>query len=323
MIPEIGDILEITTEKEFEEAAIELFRFQSRECPPYRDYIRMAGVDPTAVKRVCDIPFLPIELFKSTDVYCGSAPPEKTFTSSTTGGGEPSRHMMARLSDYEKTFVKAFSLFYGDPAGVSLFALLPGYLEREGSSLVYMVDKLIAHGGGGFYLRNTEKLLRDIRSAKGKKLLLGVTYALLDLAKQSPDLHDVIVMETGGMKGRREEIPKPELHRILCKSFGVESIHSEYGMAELTSQAYSAGRGVFQAPPWMRVLIRDLNDPFDILPAGSSGGINIVDLANLSSCAFIQTQDIGTLFPDNTFTVNGRIDRSETRGCNLLVDNIL
>lgn len=315
--------MKIKTEEEFQRAAMEVFRFQSRECPPYRDYIRLAGIDVSAVKSVRQIPFLPIELFKTTDVYCGSTPPEKIFTSSTTGGGQPSRHMMVRLSDYEETFTKAFSLFYGDPAGVSIFALLPGYLEREGSSLIYMVDRLIARGNGGFYLRDTDKLLRDIRATRGKKILLGVTYALLDLAEHKPDLSDIVIMETGGMKGKRAELPKAELHRILCSAFGVETIHSEYGMAELTSQAYSAGKGIFRTPPWMRVLTRDLNDPFDILPAGSVGGINIIDLANLSSCAFLQTQDIGTVWPDFSFTVSGRIDRSETRGCNLLVDNIL
>lgn len=315
----IDDILAIGSAEEFDQAAMEVFRYQAVNCAPYREYMQLAGIDPAHVLSVGDIPFLPIELFKTRDIYCGPYAPEKIFTSSSTGSGIPSRHMMARLSDYEKIFERAFSLFYGNAAGVTIFALLPGYLEREGSSLIYMVGRLIALGGGGFYLRDTDRLLRDIRKRPGKKILLGVTYALLDLAAEKPDLSDIIIMETGGMKGTRAELPKQELHKLLCDAFGVDTIHSEYGMAELTSQAYSTGGGVFRTPPWMRVTVRDVNDPFDIYRSPATGGINITDLANLFSCAFIQTQDIGTAYPDGSFTIGGRVDHSEIRGCNLLI----
>jgi hypothetical protein len=206
-----------------------------------------------------------------------------------------------------------------------VYGLLPNYLEREGSSLVYMVDSLIKQcGSGGFYLHDYEKLIADMAADSKPKILLGVSYALWDLAeKYAPKLHDTVVMETGGMKGRREEISKRELHEILCRGFGVEHIHSEYGMAELTSQGYSAGEGVFRTPAWMRVLVRDVNDPFDHKPEGMRGGIDIIDLANLTSCAFIQTQDVGRVAKDGSFMIEGRIAGSDIRGCNLLVHNIL
>jgi hypothetical protein len=197
---------------------------------------------------------------------------------------------------------------------------LPGYLEREGSSLVYMASKLIEAGGGGFFLYDYGEMVSLMSANAGPKILLGVSYALMDLAeKVAPGLHDTVVMETGGMKGRREELPKERLHKILCDSFGVEKIHSEYGMAELSSQAYSAGDGIFRTPPWMRVRVRDVNDPMELLPAGRTGGINITDLGNIYSCAFIQTQDLGKLHGDGSFSILGRIDRSQTRGCNLMV----
>ncbi|MCD8072479.1 MAG: acyltransferase [Alistipes sp.] len=315
----IGEILAVNDPGRFERAALDLFRFQAEMCEPYRKYIRLTGIDPSRVDSTGKIPFLPIELFKTSEIYCGDSPPEVTFTSSTTGGGTASKHRMAFLSDYEKTFLKAFTLFYGDPAGYSIYALLPGYLEREGSSLVYMVDRLVKRArAGGFYLYDTEKLLGDIARDEGKKILLGVTYSLLDLAEKGPDLSGAVVMETGGMKGRREELTKKELHERLCNAFSVEAIHSEYGMAEMSSQAYSQGRGIFRSPPWMKVMVRDLNDPFDIRFSGS-GGLNVIDLANRYSCTFIQTGDIGNVYPDGAFTVSDRADRSEIRGCNLLV----
>ena len=228
---------------------------------------------------------------------------------------------MRSLALYERAFRGAFRTFYGDPARWSLYALLPNYLRRKGSSLVYMADRLIADcGSGGFYLDDCDALLRDMAADPKPKILLGVSYALWDLAERyAPKLHDTVVMETGGMKGYREEIPKEEFHRILCDAFGVEAIHSEYGMAELTSQAYSQGGNRFRCPAWMRVVCRDVNDPFEPLPAGSRGGLNIVDLANLWSCAFIQTQDVGQVAADGSFVVEGRIDHAEIRGCNLLV----
>ena len=305
----------------FEDLALETFRFQAAECPPYREYLARIEVDPRPVTRWREIPFLPIELFKSHDVYCGDAAPEAVFTSSATTGMTPSHHAMRSLALYEKAFRTAFRIFYGEASKMSLYALLPNYLRRKGSSLVYMADRLIADcGSGGFYLDDYDALLRDMAADPKPKILLGVSYALWDLAERyAPPLHDTVVMETGGMKGYREELPKEEFHRILCRAFGVGEIHSEYGMAELTSQAYSAGGNLFRCTPWMRVVARDVNDPFDLLPDGSRGGLDIVDLANRWSCAFIQTQDAGRVAADGSFVVEGRIDRAEIRGCNLLV----
>ena len=305
----------------FERAALELFRFQAAACPPYREYLARIGMRPEAVGSLCEIPFLPIELFKSHDVYCGDGAPEAVFTSSATTGMTPSRHMMRSLALYEEAFRRAFRAFYGDPSHWSLYALLPNYLRRKGSSLVYMADRLIADcGSGGFYLDNYDSLLRDMAADTKPKILLGVSYALWDLAERyAPTLRDTIVMETGGMKGYREELPKEAFHRILCEAFGVEAIHSEYGMAELTSQAYSQGGNRFRCPAWMKVVCRDVNDPFALLPAGSRGGLNLIDLANRWSCAFIQTQDVGQVAADGSFVVEGRIDHAEIRGCNLLV----
>lgn len=320
--PDIDRIFAIADDASFRREALALFGFQAERCEPYRQYLELIGVEPKAVREVEQIPFLPIGLFKTHNIYCGEQPPEQVFTSSSTGGGVPSRHPMADLRIYERAFRGAFRHFYGDASQWSIYGLLPSYLERKGSSLIYMVDRLVADGGGhgGFYLDDYERLLADIAADPRPKILLGVTYALLDLAEQfTPDLHDVVVMETGGMKGRRKELPKEELHRILCKAFNVSAIHSEYGMAELTSQAYSKGGNRFVAPPWLRVFTRDLNDPFRLLAKGQRGGINIIDLANVYSCAFIQTEDAGRVLADGTFEIAGRIDKSEIRGCNLLV----
>ena len=314
-------IFSISTDVEFEAAALELFRVQAATCPPYREYVELLGVDAQAVTRIENIPFLPIEFFKWRDVYCGEGKPEKVFTSSNTGGTVASRHMMQSLAMYERTFTAAFEQFYGAAEGWSIYGLLPNYLQREGSSLVYMVDRLIERcGSGGFYLDEYEKLIADMAADAKPKILLGVSYALWDLAEQyAPKLENTIVMETGGMKGQREELPKAAFHRILTEAFGVEKIHSEYGMAELTSQAYSSGDGVFRAPKWMRVLTRDVNNPLKILPAGSRGAVSIIDLANISSCAFIATQDVGRTFEDGSFTIEGRLSGADIRGCNLLV----
>ena len=282
-------IFSIGSDDEFEAVALELFRRQAERCAPYREYVELLCIDPQSVTGVAEIPFLPIELFKLRDVYCGEREPEKVFTSSSTTGQTPSRHMMQSLALYEQAFTTAFEHFYGAAEGWSIYGLLPNYLERDGSSLVYMVDRLIERcSSGGFYLF-------------------------------APRLENTIVMETGGMKGRREELPKAEFHKILCEGFGVERIHSEYGMAELTSQAYSSGEGVFRSPRWMRVMVRDVNNPLKTLPAGARGAINIIDLANLSSCAFIATQDVGQCFEDGTFRIDGRLSGAEVRGCNLLI----
>lgn len=313
-------IFSIATQADFDRVALEVFRFQAEACAPYREYLELLGVDPVAVGCPEQIPFLPIELFKSHRVYCGSNPPQQLFTSSSTTGQTPSRHYVADLRIYEEAFTRSFELFYGPAEQTAIFALLPNYLEREGSSLIYMVEGLIRRGGGGFYLYDHDALLRDMEAHQGKKILLGVSYALWDLAEeQRGALRDVIVMETGGMKGRREELPREEFHRLLCDAFGVQAIHSEYGMAELMSQAYSDGKGIFRTPPWMRVWVRDLNDPFRLLPNGATGGVNLIDLANLYSCSFLQTQDLGKLYEDGSFRILGRISGSEIRGCNLLV----
>ncbi|MBR2428470.1 MAG: acyltransferase [Alistipes sp.] len=320
----IDDILSIDNDAAFERAALELFRHQARHTAPYSEYLSLIGVDVKTVTRLDEIPFMPIEFFKSRDVYCGESAPEIVFTSSNTGSTVASRHMMASLETYRRCFVSAFESFYGVPERWSIYGLLPNYLEREGSSLVYMVDRLIAMAGsGGFYLNDYERLISDMERDPKPKILLGVSYALWDVAEQyAPKLQNTIVMETGGMKGRRKEISKRELHEILYRGFGVEHIHSEYGMAELTSQAYSSGEGIFAAPRWMRVMVRDVNDPMDHAPHGMRGGIDIIDLGNLSSCAFIQTQDVGRLLDDGRFMVEGRIAGSDIRGCNLLVHNM-
>lgn len=320
----IDEILNIATPQEFDSVALRLFAHQAQRCKPYADYISLLGIDPHEVREVSDIPFLPIELFKSHDIYCGDSEPEIVFTSSNTGGTVPSRHMMASTEDYRRTFIAAFEHFYGPVERWSIYGLLPNYLEREGSSLVYMVDELIRRAGsGGFYLNDYERLIADIESDTKPKILLGVSYALWDLAEQyAPKLSNTVVMETGGMKGRRKELSKSELHAILRSGLGVEAIHSEYGMAELTSQAYSQGEGIFTPPHWMRVLVRDVNDPMDHAPAAMRGGVDIIDLANISSCAFIRTQDMGRVFDDGRFMLEGRIAGSDIRGCNLLVHNM-
>ncbi len=315
------NIFSIATEQDFEQMALALFRYQAERCAPYRQYIELLGINPHKVTHIDEIPFLPIELFKTHDVYCGEAEPEKVFTSSSTTGLTPARHPMQSLAHYERTFTSAFEQFYGPVEWWSIYGLLPNYLQREGSSLVYMVDRLLNRcGSGGFYLDNYEQLLSDMEADPKPKILLGVSYALWDLAEQySPKLSDTIVMETGGMKGHREELPKEAFHKILCEGFGVEAIHSEYGMAELTSQAYSDGRGIFRSPKWLRIIARDVNNPLKLLPAGSRGAISIIDLANLSSCAFIATQDVGRTFTDGSFMIEGRLTGADIRGCNLLV----
>ncbi len=310
---------EIQSEAEFKSAALATFRHQALSCAPYREYLELIGCKVDEIEEVTQIPFIPIELFKSKEIYCGDTPPEAIFTSS---GEVSSRHFMQYLATYERAFTEAFRLFYGEPKEWGIYALLPSYLEREGSSLIYMVERLISlSGGGGFYLYDHQKLLKDMAEDHRPKILLGVTYALLDLADSElvrAPLRDVIVMETGGMKGHREELSKQTLHAILTTAFGVEKIHSEFGMAELTSQGYSKGDGVFWTPPWMKLYVRDLSDPFDISKSGR-GGLNIVDLASQSSCSFIQTQDMGRVAEDGSFSIDGRISGSDIRGCNLLI----
>lgn len=318
------EIFGISGEDDFSRLALDIFRYQAEKCEPYNEYISYLGIYVPAVKSVYDIPFLPIEFFKSHKVYCADTEPETVFTSSGTTGSVTSSHYVASLALYEESYRRAFGLFYGVPEEMCIFALLPSYMERTGSSLIVMADGLIkASAGGGFFLNDYGELVVRMNEAakSGKRImLLGVSFALWELAeKYIIDLPNLTVMETGGMKGRREEITREELHEILCRSFNVSKIHSEYGMTELLSQAYSDGDGLFTCPPWMKILTRDIYDPLDLMPRGVQGGINVIDLANIYSCSFIETQDMGMVLPDGKFKIAGRIDKSDVKGCNLMV----
>jgi len=308
----------------FEKKALKLFQLQAKNCSVYSRYLDLLKVNINTINRVDKIPFLPIEFFKSNRIISEGKNPQITFSSSGTTGQQQSKHYVADVSIYQQSFKQGFNHFYGNPKEYRILALLPSYLEREGSSLVYMCDQLIQesqHPQSGFYLHNLKELSQVLAQDSEKKtLLIGVSYALLDLAEQFPEkLTNTIVMETGGMKGKRQEMIKSELHNTLIKAFQVQHIHSEYGMTELLSQAYSKGKGLFETPPWMKVLIRDTEDPLSNLDYGRTGGINIIDLANLNSCAFIATQDLGKIYSDNQFEVLGRFESSDIRGCNLLV----
>ena len=306
--------------------ALKIFYFQAQFNPVYKEYLQHLKVKPSSVQKVDDIPFLPIEFFKSHTVYCSEAPAQMTFTSSGTTGAQTSRHHIADLTLYQESYRRAFERFYGSIDAYCVLALLPSYLERQGSSLITMTDDLIRssqHANSGFYLHDLadlRKQLLALEAQKQKTILLGVTYALLDLIEVDPlQLQHTVIMETGGMKGKRKEMIREELHATLQQGFGVSDIHSEYGMTELLSQAYSSGKGIFECPPWMQIKIRQVNDPFCLLPHETTGGINVIDLANLYSCSFIATQDLGKKYSDGTFEVLGRFDTSDTRGCNLLV----
>lgn len=319
-------IFEIHSNDEFKRLTLETFRFQYQNVDIYRKYVDLLKVNPDRVDSIEKIPFLPIQFFKSHKIIAKGFSEEIEFTSSGTTGSETSRHFVANAELYKKSYTNGFRHFYGSEDQYTILALLPAYLERTGSSLVYMVDGLIKQSGnpnGGFYLNQLDELvekIQTIESSGQKCLLIGVSFALLDLAeKYRLNLKNTIVMETGGMKGRRKEIVRFELHEILTNAFGLRSIHSEYGMTELLSQAYSKGNGIFHCPPWMRVLVRESNDPLSLAPVGSSGGINVIDLANVYSCSFIQTQDLGRLNADGSFEVLGRMDSAPIRGCNLLV----
>lgn len=310
---------------EFEEIALEIFNFQYRNNKVYKEYTDALQVLPASVQSISQIPFLPIRFFKSHTITTGFFEPAIVFESSGTTGSINSKHFVKDIYLYEESFLKAFAAFYGNVRDYCIIGLLPSYLERSSSSLVYMVDKLITlsqHSESGFYLYDYDKLhtvLAELGKANKKTLFIGVTYALLDFAEKFPmPLKNTIVMETGGMKGRREEMIRPEVHRRLKNGFGEIPIHSEYGMTELLSQAYSKGHGIFNCPPWMKVLVRDEEDPLLVKSQGS-GVINIIDLANIYSCSFIATDDAGKLNADGSFEVMGRIDGSDLRGCSLMV----
>ena len=319
-------IFSISTSEEFDAAALDVFQFQYKNNKVYQQFCQLLKKKPEQVQNISEIPFLPIEFFKTHKVISSEAPAQEIFSSSGTTGQTTSKHFVTDLNLYERSFRKAFSQFYGNVKDYAILALLPSYLEREGSSLIYMVDALIKESKSphsGFYLNDLNALVEklELLSQTGQKtLLIGVSFALLDLAEQyNLDLKNVIVMETGGMKGRRKEMIRRELHEVLKKGLGVKEIHSEYGMTELLSQAYSSGNGIFECPPWMKIIIRDPEDALTLLPEGKSGGVNVIDLANINSCSFIATQDLGKHLGGGKTEILGRFDNSDIRGCNLLI----
>ncbi len=334
------DIFTISSQKQFVKIALKVFRFQYENNLVYREFCNFLKTDVQKVKSLDQIPFLPIQFFKSRKVVSNENLIQETFTSSGTTsplapkGGESdkklipitSKHYVTDISLYKESYRKGFYQFYGNIEDYVVLALLPSYLEREGSSLIYMVEDLIQmtnNPESGFYLHNHEELIEKLIriDSSGKNIILiGVTYALLDLIEsQKFQLKNTIIMETGGMKGHRKEMIREELHYQLCKGFGVTAIHSEYGMTELLSQAYSLGNGIFECPSWMQILIRDPEDALTYVAEEKTGGINVIDLANVNSCSFIATQDLGKKYTNNSFEVLGRFDHSDIRGCNLMV----
>ena len=318
-------IFSINNQADFSSIALETFKNQFNQIPVYRQFCEFLGKSPETVSTLEDIPFLPIEFFKSHKIYNPDLTVETIFSSSGTTGMSLSRHYVTNISLYRKSFETAFHYFYGNPSDLCILALLPSYQERPGSSLIYMVDHLIRESGnpnGQFLKGTTEELIEKLMDLDRKEksiLLIGVSFALWDLAEHFPkELNNTRIMETGGMKGRRKELVREELHEILKTGFGVPEIHSEYGMTELLSQAYSGGSGYFNAPPWMQFLIRDTEDPMSYVSHGKTGGINVIDLANQNSCSFIATQDLGRSRADGSFEILGRFDHSDIRGCNLM-----
>lgn len=321
------DVFKIASPSDFEEAALEVFCHQYAHCDVYRQWVDLLGVDRSKVKSVAEIPAIPIELFKTKKVVSFSEEPAGYFQSSGTTGMAHSRHFYRTLDLYDRSAEEGFRRFWGDPRDYCIAVLLPNYLKQGHSSLIHMMRLLIELSQcpqGGLFAEATPALLELLRNhgSLGRKLLLfGVTYSLLDIMEQgSYDLSDAIVFETGGMKGRRQEMVREELHETLSKGFHVDAIASEYGMCELFSQAYSRDKGIFQTPPWMQVRIRDMHAPLRCLPDGRSGGIDVIDLANADSCSFIATQDLGKRHADGTFEILGRFDNSDIRGCNLMAE---
>ena len=319
--------LSSVNERNFDDIALQLFHFQAENNPVYKEYIRYLKLEPHSVSSMAGIPFLPISFFKNHMVKTGAWVPETRFISSGTSGQQTSSHPVRNLEFYLENTARCFEFFFGNIQNYHFLALLPSYLDRRDSSLVAMMDFFIKKSNSpfsGFYLESTGQLLEDLQKSRtsGKKTILwGVTFALLDLAERyQPDLSHCLVFETGGMKGRREEITRPQLHMVLSKAFGVDEIFSEYGMTELFSQAYSRGKNAFFCPPWMKILARDITDPFQKGLLNETGGINVVDLANLDSIAFIETEDLGKVDPAGSFEILGRMDNSDVRGCNLMVE---
>ena len=321
-----SDLFSISNQKQFEKIALKTFRYQYENNLVYQEFCDLLHTNVQKVKTLQQIPFLPIQFFKSHTVVSNNEAPQAIFTSSGTTGMTTSQHLVTDVSLYEESYRRGFSQFYGNIENYVVLALLPSYLEREGSSLIYMVEDLIQLSNqpeSGFYLNNHDELIEkliELDSLGQNVILIGVTYALLDLIeKRKFQLQNTIIMETGGMKGKRKEMIREELHQQLCAGFGVASIHSEYGMTELLSQAYSLGEGIFECPSWMQILIRDTEDALSYITNGKTGGINVIDLANRNSCSFIATQDLGKKYANGTFEVLGRFDNSDIRGCNLVV----
>lgn len=320
------ELFNIQSEDQFTKIALNVFNHQFKNNKVYRSFCDLIYVHPSDVNKIEEIPFLPIQFFKTRKILSSTQEIEEEFTSSGTTGSITSKHLVTDITLYEESYLRGFHHFYGDIKDYVVLALLPNYLERKGSSLVYMVNDLIQktqNSESGFYLNNLDELAQKLikLDKSGQKILLiGVSFALLDLVeKYQFNLKNTIVMETGGMKGRRKELIRNELHTILSKGFAVNEIHSEYGMTELLSQGYSKGNGVFETPPWMKILTRDTEDALTILDKGKTGGINVIDLANYNSCSFIATQDLGKIHKNNTFEIIGRFDNSDIRGCNLMV----
>jgi phenylacetate-coenzyme A ligase PaaK-like adenylate-forming protein len=321
-----NSIFNIKTQTEFENLALQIFKFQFENNKVYRSFCDLLYKHPSDIKTIQDIPFLPIQFFKTHKILSSEDNIKATFTSSGTTSNVISKHYVTNLETYKQSFTKGFQQFYGNIDNYVILALLPSYLERKGASLVYMVNDLISqsnHTESGFYLDNISELkdtLISLNSKEKKVLLIGVSFALLDFVETHQfNLKNTIIMETGGMKGRRKELIRTELHKQLKSGFGVKNIHSEYGMTELLSQAYSKGKGIFNCPNWMQVLTRDTEDALTIQSQGETGGINVIDLANINSCSFIATQDLGRTYENGTFEIIGRFDDSDIRGCNLMV----
>jgi len=319
-------IFDIQTEEQFEEISLKTFKHQFENNKIYRSFCDLLYVHPSDVTEIKKIPFLPIQFFKTHRVVSSFKEAQETFLSSGTTGNFTSKHFVTDLSLYQESYQKGFEHFYGNINEYIVLALLPNYLEREGSSLVYMINDLISKTKSlesGFYLNNLTELAKKLiyLDKKGQKtLLIGVSFALLDLIeKQQFQLKNTLVMETGGMKGNRKEIIREELHKLLCEGFNIDKIHSEYGMTELLSQGYSKGKGIFNCPPWMKILTRDTEDALTVQTTEKTGGINVIDLANYNSCSFIATQDLGKVHNDGRFEILGRFDNSDIRGCNLMI----
>lgn len=319
-------IFTIKSKAEFNALALQVFEHQFKTNLVYQEFCTHLGKNISKVNTMEDIPFIPIDFFKSKTLISGSQKANTIFTSSGTTGTATSKHFVTDINIYEESYIRAFRHFYGKEEDYCVLALLPSYLERKGSSLIYMANDLITkstYPESGFFLKDIDTLLETLKrleETNTKTLLIGVSFALLDLVEKTQlQLKNTIVMETGGMKGRRKEMIREELHDTLKKGFGVRKIHSEYGMTELLSQAYSKGDGIFNCPPWMQVLTRDTEDPLTLQKYGKTGGINVIDLANVNSCSFIATQDLGKVYADDSFEILGRFDHSDIRGCNLMV----